>query len=220
MFDKRLAKKNETNNPEFITTTELAKLCGVSRFTVINWVKSGRIKTITTFGGHRRIPRSEVDSVLKVLNLANAEAVSEEDVKTIAHCWQLAETMKCNKKCSHCLAYIRKLDYCFLLVQKFGKQWLECEGTCHECVYFNSVFESMDKMRTRTVTEKIVDGHEKDLNNNEDYIANVSFDIGRGIHGFREKVNQIRDVVMDKMITKKKNKALDVEGSANSSDPA
>ena len=39
----------------YMTTTELARLCGVSRFTIINWTKQGRIKAIRTVGRHYRI---------------------------------------------------------------------------------------------------------------------------------------------------------------------
>jgi excisionase family DNA binding protein len=49
----------------YMTTTELARLCGVSRFTIINWIKRGRIKTIRTFGRHYRIPVSEALSLLR-----------------------------------------------------------------------------------------------------------------------------------------------------------
>ncbi len=49
----------------YMTTTELARLCGVSRFTIINWAKKGRIKTMKTIGRHNRIPVSEALSLLR-----------------------------------------------------------------------------------------------------------------------------------------------------------
>jgi excisionase family DNA binding protein len=48
-----------------MTTSELARLCGVSRFTIINWIKRGRIKAIRTVGGHYRIAVSEALSLLR-----------------------------------------------------------------------------------------------------------------------------------------------------------
>jgi excisionase family DNA binding protein len=48
----------------YMTTTELSKLCGVSRFTIINWIKQGKIKVIKTVGNHYRIPESEAISLL------------------------------------------------------------------------------------------------------------------------------------------------------------
>ena len=52
----------------YMTTTELARLCGVSRFTIINWAKQGRIKTIRTVGRHYRIPASEALALLRTFN--------------------------------------------------------------------------------------------------------------------------------------------------------
>lgn len=49
----------------YLTTTEFARLCGVSRFTIINWAKQGRIKTIKTAGGHYRIPEAEALQLLR-----------------------------------------------------------------------------------------------------------------------------------------------------------
>jgi len=52
----------------YLTTTELARLCGVSRFTVINWAKRGKIKAIRTAGRHYRIPASEASSLLRIFD--------------------------------------------------------------------------------------------------------------------------------------------------------
>ncbi len=57
----------------YLTTTEFAKLCGVSRFTIINWAKQGRIKTIKTVGGHYRIPEMEALNLLKTYNQRNKD---------------------------------------------------------------------------------------------------------------------------------------------------
>lgn len=52
---------------EYVTTTELAALCGVSRFTIINWTEQGVINCVKTVGGHRRILRSEALKIIKTL---------------------------------------------------------------------------------------------------------------------------------------------------------
>jgi len=55
----------------YLTTTEFARLCGVSRFTIINWTKRGRIKAIKTAGGHYRISETEALSLLGTYNEKN-----------------------------------------------------------------------------------------------------------------------------------------------------
>ena len=60
---KETITKNKINlRKDCLTTTELAKLCGVSRFTIINWVNRGKIGTMKTVLGPCRIPISEAIS--------------------------------------------------------------------------------------------------------------------------------------------------------------
>jgi excisionase family DNA binding protein len=71
---KRSFKGNESKQRNgYLTTTEFAKLCGVSRFTIINWAKQGRIKTIKTAGGHYRIPETEAINLLRTENKRNKD---------------------------------------------------------------------------------------------------------------------------------------------------
>ena len=50
----------------YYSIPEAAKTCGVSRTTLWNWVKSGRINAFITPGGHHRILREEMDRFLEV----------------------------------------------------------------------------------------------------------------------------------------------------------
>jgi len=43
-------------NPDTMTTTEAARRLGVTAQTIRNWIKSGKITTEQTLGGHNRIP--------------------------------------------------------------------------------------------------------------------------------------------------------------------
>ncbi|MHC4075616.1 MAG: excisionase family DNA-binding protein [Planctomycetota bacterium] len=61
----------------YMTTTELARLCGVSRFTIINWTKQGRIKATRTVGRHYRIPVSEALSLLRTFGKKKKFSSSE-----------------------------------------------------------------------------------------------------------------------------------------------
>ncbi len=82
----------------YLTTTEFARLCGVSRFTIINWVKRGRIKAIKTAGGHYRIPETEALSLLRTYN-ENKDGTFglEEDRRTKRH-----KTVE-DEECRRCL---------------------------------------------------------------------------------------------------------------------
>ncbi|MFC1462025.1 helix-turn-helix domain-containing protein [Verrucomicrobiota bacterium] len=79
-----MKQKNDAQS-EYVTTTELAALCGVSRFTIINWAEQGVIKCVKTVGGHRRILRSEALKVIKTLrgNGRQSSKTSHDDTADI-----------------------------------------------------------------------------------------------------------------------------------------
>ena len=100
----------------YITTSRLAKLCGVSRFTIINWVKQEKITSIKTAGGHRRIPISEVITCLE--NFQKDERNSPAYI--FKHCWDSAGSEGRNGKCRNCLINKRNITQCFVLVREVG----------------------------------------------------------------------------------------------------
>ena len=50
---------------EFLTLNEVAKLFGVSSKTISRWADAGKLGSIRTLGGHRRIQKTTVDRLLK-----------------------------------------------------------------------------------------------------------------------------------------------------------
>ena len=61
-----------------LTSVEFAEAIGVSRASVWNWCRSGRISAVQLPGGQWRIPRSEVDRILApVAENASPTATSE-----------------------------------------------------------------------------------------------------------------------------------------------
>jgi excisionase family DNA binding protein len=66
-------------NPEYITTTEAARVCGVTPQTIRNWIRSGKITTEPTLGGHNRIPRDQAGLLLLV-----AATITEEVPSMVA----------------------------------------------------------------------------------------------------------------------------------------
>ncbi len=56
---------NKKTQKEFYTTYEARDKLFVSHSTVIDWIESGKLKAIKTLGGHRRIPRQELERFMK-----------------------------------------------------------------------------------------------------------------------------------------------------------
>jgi two-component system OmpR family response regulator len=54
-----------TSQDDPITTGQAAEYCHVTRATVVNWIKKGKLKAYTTPGGHFRIPVPDFLAFLK-----------------------------------------------------------------------------------------------------------------------------------------------------------
>ncbi|MCX7705408.1 MAG: response regulator [bacterium] len=52
----------------FYTTGEVARILNCSRVTVFHWILNGKIPAIRTAGGHYRIPKNNIEKLLKPLN--------------------------------------------------------------------------------------------------------------------------------------------------------
>lgn len=62
---------------KFYTTHEVSKFCNVYPTTVINWVKEGLLPAYTTPGGHRRIKREDILSLMKKNNMPIPDELSK-----------------------------------------------------------------------------------------------------------------------------------------------
>ena len=51
-------------NPRLVTVRDACKILGVSYPALKQWIYKGKIQTVTTPGGHHRIPESEIDRLL------------------------------------------------------------------------------------------------------------------------------------------------------------
>lgn len=191
MVSSTLKEKYATSNKskydnDFMSTTELAKLCGVSRFTIINWVNKGRIKTIKTVGGKNRIPASEAISFLESMHCQNFHK-KENDLApdALGHCWEYPRKTNCDNRCKNCLIYGREVDYCFIVVRQFGKGVIRCRGDCLRCGYFGEFFglysEELQAEELPDESGKKADTVKRNL------LYNFAYGLGRGVHGLKKK---------------------------------
>jgi len=178
---------------DYLTTTELARFCGVSRFTIINWTNRGKIKAIRTAGGHYRIPVSEAVSFLDVFHKDKNGVASG----SLGRCWEYLQKTNCHKECSNCLIYRRETDYCFEVARQFGKGVIRCTGECLDCGYFQEFFsfhseraqlkETCDKRSKKATKSKEATTEKKNL------LYSVVYGAGRGVHQMKKRAVSIRE---------------------------
>ena len=77
----------------YFSTSEIAKYCRVTRFTIINWIEKKLLHAQKTAGGHRRIFISELVRFIreKNIDLFNLELYSPE--MGFKWCWEYHEEM-------------------------------------------------------------------------------------------------------------------------------
>lgn len=63
---------------------DAAKLIGVSYPTLKQWIYKGRIQSVTTPGGHHRIPHSEVENVMGAHRRRPARSIQRKDLGRIS----------------------------------------------------------------------------------------------------------------------------------------
>ncbi|MHC4336382.1 MAG: helix-turn-helix domain-containing protein [Planctomycetota bacterium] len=165
----------------YMTTTELARLCGVSRFTIINWANKGKIKAHRTVGKHYRIPVSEAMVFLEAFRNKKKGVASGSS----GHCWEYLQKTNCDRECSNCLIYRREVDYCFEVVRQFGKGVISCKGDCLNCGYFEHFFSFY---RERTQREEPHDENgKKAANEKKNFFYNVAYGVGLGVKVLKRK---------------------------------
>jgi len=131
---------------KYFSTTEVAKYCKVTRFTIINWIEKGLLCAQKTAGGHRRILLSELVRFIreKNMDLSNLDLYSPE--MGFKWCWEYHQNQDkndCkNHKCRGCLVYLTHSKKCFQLRGEVGHKRIFCNSRCEDCDYYNDYFNN------------------------------------------------------------------------------
>lgn len=132
---------------EYLTTTQAAKILKVSRFSVLNWVKQGKLRAISTHGGHQRIPKKAIIEFLQKSGMSddNLEIVNPDNAQV--RCWKAKEVQESGShKCADCLVFREQINRCFLTVRTFGNLKVQCNTDCLNCAYFAKYFPREKKI--------------------------------------------------------------------------
>lgn len=121
---------------DFLSTGQAAKMCAVTRDTVLKWIKLGKLQAVRTPGGHYRI---RIDSLRPYLS-ARGKEEGMAPVLPITYCWEYhAREGELQEECKECFTYKSRTQKCYLLAQRDGLSECSgvlCRGNCFECKYF------------------------------------------------------------------------------------
>ncbi len=144
----------------YYTTTEAAKQLSVSPDTVLKWVRAGKITSYRTPGGHSRIPRQAIDSLL--LRRQSAGGAVEPPVQSAAYqyCWDFySEHGDVEDKCLDCVAYRSRAKRCYEMrdiPEEFGHLKLHCAGSCTSCEYYRVMHGSRTSALLLTRSRRLI----------------------------------------------------------------
>ena len=131
------------------TTSDIGRICHVSRETAKRWLEKGIIKGYRAgISGHWRVLPKDLVLFLKNNNIPFPEP--EEigfDLKTLSNsenlttfCWEFYENMddhvRREESCEDCLIYKVKSINCYALRGEAEHKEIYCKHSCEDCTYF------------------------------------------------------------------------------------
>jgi excisionase family DNA binding protein len=128
----------------FFSTTELAKICQVSRFTTSKWVREGRIRGASP-GRNYKIPIGEIIRFLKESNFPIPEELKtgyRDYDRHQKYCWEYhAEQNDISlHQCSTCIIKEAEILNCFIMRIDDYQDNIKCPIECSKCSYFLEKF--------------------------------------------------------------------------------
>ena len=133
--------ENATMTEKLISTGQAAKLCSVTPDTVVNWIKSGRVRAQRTVGGHYRIARDEIES----LKPAGERSLERRPMpeRHFRYCWEYnSKDGQLLAGCIECVVYRTRAQRCYEVIKlaaETGHQKLFCKESCETCAYYDRV---------------------------------------------------------------------------------
>jgi excisionase family DNA binding protein len=132
-----------------LTTGQAAKLCSVTPDTILKWIRSGRLAAQRTPGGHHRIDRRDLATILRPVNDTRPTrrrngVVPGQQVRPFQYCWEYyaAAGERLPARCIECLVYQTRAERCYEVARRApdaGNAGTFCTVSCEDCGYYRNV---------------------------------------------------------------------------------
>lgn len=151
-----------TQGSSFLTTGQAAKLCSVTPDTILKWIRKGRLEAARTAGGHFRIERRHLESLIPTPRATDSSPQqSSESHSSALRCWEyLRGRGAVREDCKQCVVYRVGASRCFLMAgleQDIGHGRHFCHSSCKDCVYFRRVRGLPTNVLVITSDERLIE---------------------------------------------------------------
>lgn len=135
-------KKSQMSS-KYISTGQAAKICSVTRDTILKWIQSGHVPARRTAGGHHRILKSDLDRIVgfPVETEVPAPAAEPKRSSDIKFCWEHHGDGRITDECRACAIFAMRAQRCYevlRLAPETVQSGIRCQRECSECEYFET----------------------------------------------------------------------------------
>jgi excisionase family DNA binding protein len=131
---------------DYLSTGEVARLCGVTRDAVVKWIKSGKLPATQTPGGHYRVARGVGETLSQEVPCLEGESPASESQPGgqdgSLRCWEyFGEEGIPKDVCKSCLVYLARAQRCYRLAElgeESGHRLHFCRNECRTCAYYRA----------------------------------------------------------------------------------
>jgi excisionase family DNA binding protein len=159
----REKKNNLVPLKEYFTTGEVAEICSVTPDTVLKWIRAGKVPANRTPGGHHRIPRRALESLVE---RDDKEGILGRRRAAFQYCWEFyTKTGVMTEGCKDCIVFRSRSSRCYEmndLPSGAGYVGLFCDSDCERCDYYKAVHGQPPNVLVVTDQKRLRESLERD----------------------------------------------------------
>ena len=122
----------------FLSVGKVARMCGVSNRTVLNWIGQGKIEAHALPSGHFRVHVDEVRSFMQANEMELPARISEAAALGDTLCW-VRRDLTGSHDCARCAVLATQSWHCFTARARLGEAAVGCDVACSACRYYKTV---------------------------------------------------------------------------------
>lgn len=138
-------QREEVMDMKLLTTGQAAEYCSVTPDTILKWIRSGFLPAKRTAGGHHRIDKRDLESVLQPSSSPESGRSEPSRQRPFRYCWEFNGNGRLLEACQGCSVYQMRALRCYEVVRlapEANHPKVFCEkGSCVDCDYYQQVHE-------------------------------------------------------------------------------